>query len=141
MSASPRTDPLRIDHVGIAVRDLEAAATRYRMLLGVPPGYRERVVADGVDVVVFVLGSTRVELMAPFAPGSVQKFIDQRGEALHHLAYAVADLPAALARAEAAGAELIDRAPRPGAAGKLVAFIHPKSAHGVLTELVQVHDG
>jgi len=130
----------RVDHVGIAVRDLEAAATRYSRLLGVPLAYRERVASDGVDVVVFALGPTRVELVAPFAPGSVQKFLDQRGEALHHVAYAVTDLPAAMARAAAAGAELIDPEPRPGAGGKLVAFIHPKSAHGVLTELVQVHD-
>jgi methylmalonyl-CoA/ethylmalonyl-CoA epimerase len=104
----------------------------------VAPAYRERIAADGVEVAVFVLGPSRVELLTPTDPAStVHKFLEQRGEALHHLAYAVPDVHAALRQAQEAGAQLIDREPRPGAGGKLVAFIHPKSAHGVLTELVQ----
>lgn len=129
----------RIDHVGIAVRDLEAAAERYRRLLGTPPAYRERVASDGVDAVVFALGTSRVELLTPFLDGSpVDRFLGKRGEALHHLAYGVVDLRAAMARATAAGAELIDAEPRVGSGGTLVAFLHPKSVHGVLTELVQI---
>ncbi len=130
---------LRIDHVGIAVHDLEAAAVHYSRLLGVPPAYRERIIADGVDAVVFTLEASRIELLAPFEPSSpVQKFLGKRGEALHHLAYGVPDVRAALAQAAVAGAELIDAEPRLGSQGRLVAFIHPRSAHGVLTELVQV---
>jgi methylmalonyl-CoA/ethylmalonyl-CoA epimerase len=100
------------------------------------------VATDRVEVAVFVLGPSRVELLTATDPAStVYKFLERRGEALHHLAYAVSDVRAALRQAEDAGAQLIDREPRPGAGGKLVAFIHPKGAHGVLTELVQIDGG
>ncbi len=129
----------RIDHVGIAVHDLEAAAAHYSRLLGLPPAYRERVASDGVDAVVFALGASRVELLTPFVEGSpVDRFLKKRGEALHHLAFGVVDVRAAMVQAAAAGAQVIDAEPRVGSGGKLVAFLHPKSAHGVLTELVQI---
>jgi methylmalonyl-CoA/ethylmalonyl-CoA epimerase len=127
----------RVDHVGIAVRDLDVALAFYRQLAG-PPAHRELVAHDGVEVAFLNLGGTELELLASRAPdSSVQRFLDRRGEGLHHLALEVGDLAAELAEWRARGAQLIDEAPRPGARGRQVAFIHPRSALGVLVELCQ----
>ena len=127
----------RVDHVGIAVRDLDSALAFYRPLAG-PPIHRELVAGDGVEVAFLKLGETELELLASRGPDStVERFLERRGEGLHHLALEVPDLAAELAEWRARGAILIDEAPRPGARGRQVAFIHPRSAMGVLVELCQ----
>jgi methylmalonyl-CoA epimerase len=134
----PGVSALGIHHVGIAVRDLEAARARYELLFGARVEARERVEAQGVEAVALLLGeSGRVELLAPLADDTpVGRFIERRGEGMHHLAFAVEDLPAALAQLRAEGATLIDERPRTGIYGK-VAFVHHSSLGGVLSELVQ----
>ena len=127
----------RVDHVGIAVRDLDLALEFYRPLAG-PPIHRELVAGDGVEVAFLRMGETELELLASRGPeSSVQRFLERRGEGLHHLALEAGDLTAELAEWRARGAVLIDEAPRPGARGRQVAFIHPRSALGVLVELCQ----
>ena len=127
----------RVDHVGIAVRDLDLALAFYRPLAG-PPVHRELVAGDGVEVAFLRMGDTELELLASRGPeSSVQRFLERRGEGLHHLALEVGDLPAELAEWRSRGAVLIDEAPRPGARGRQVAFVHPRSALGVLVELCQ----
>ncbi len=133
--------PAAIDHVGLAVSDLDSAVDFYQRLLGVSPSHREDVPQDGVTTVFFELGSSSLELLASTSPDStIARFLERRGEGLHHLAYLVSDIDAELARWRSWGAELVDQAARPGARGRLVAFIHPKSAGGVLTELCQLRD-
>jgi len=134
----PGVSALGIHHVGIAVRDLEAARARYELLFGARVEARERVEEQGVEAVALLLGeSGRVELLAPLADDTpVGRFIERRGEGMHHLAFAVEDLPAALAQLRADGATLIDERPRTGIYGK-VAFVHHSSLGGVLSELVQ----
>ena len=128
----------QIDHVGIAVADMEAGIQRYRELLGVEPGTRKVMEVDGIDAAMLDLGSTHVELISPTRPDStVARFIERRGEGLHHVAYRVDDIRRALAEAREGGARLIDEEPRVGVMGHLVAFLHPASANGVLTELVE----
>ena len=126
-----------VHHVGIAVRRLDAAVERYR-LLGLSLDFMEDVPAAGVRVAFLNAGETRVELVTPLSASStVARFLEKRGEGLHHLAFATADVAAELAELERQGFELVDPAPRPGAHGSLVAFLHPRSSHGVLIELVQ----
>jgi methylmalonyl-CoA/ethylmalonyl-CoA epimerase len=134
----PGVSALGIHHVGIAVRDLELARERYERLFGARVEARERVDAQGVEALALLLGeSGRVELLAPLADDTpVGRFIARRGEGMHHLAFAVDDLDAALAGLRAAGAELIDEHPRMGIYGA-VAFVHHSSLGGVLSELVQ----
>jgi methylmalonyl-CoA epimerase len=133
--------PAAIDHVGLAVADLDAATAFYQRLLGVPPSHREEVPPDGVTAVFFDLGPSSLELLGSTrADSSLARFLERRGEGLHHLAYRVSDIEAELASWRGRGAELIDEHPRQGARGRLVAFIHPKSAGGVLTELCQLED-
>ena len=109
----------------------------YRPLAG-PPVHRELVAHDGVEVAFLKLGGTALELLASRGPdSSLQRFLERRGEGLHHLALEVGDVAAELAEWRARGAQLIDEAPRPGARGRQVAFIHPRSALGVLVELCQ----
>ncbi len=128
----------RIDHVGIAVHDLDQAIDLYERRLGLKPSMRERLEAEGVEVAMIPIGDSRIELLTPLgAESRLRKFLAERGEAVHHVAYATTDVGAALQRAGAAGAQLIDEAARPGAHGTRVGFIHPKSACGVLTELVE----
>lgn len=127
----------RVDHVGIAVRDLEAALELYRPIAG-PWVHREVVEADQVEVAFLRLGETELELLASRGPdSSVERFLERRGEGLHHLALEVRDVAAELAEWRSRGAQLIDEEPRPGSRGQLVAFIHPRSAAGVLVELCQ----
>lgn len=126
-----------VHHVGIAVRNLDAAVERYR-LLGLALDFVEDVPAAGVRVAFLNAGDMRVELLTPLtADTTVARFLEKRGEGLHHLAFRTADLVSELAQLEGQGFELVDRAPRPGAHGSRVAFLHPRSAHGVLIELVQ----
>ncbi len=128
----------RIDHVGIAVHDLDQAIDLYERRLGLKAISRERLEAEGVEVAMIPIGDSRIELLTPLgAESNLRKFLADRGEAVHHVAYATDDVGAGLRRAGEAGAQLIDQAARPGAHGTRVGFIHPKSACGVLTELVE----
>jgi methylmalonyl-CoA epimerase len=127
-----------LDHVGIAVEDLEASVERYRRLLGVEPVHRERVEDQGVEEVLFAAGSSFVQLLGPLGPDTpVGRSLARRGPGLHHVAYRVEDVAAALDHLRAEGARLVDEAPRPGSRGTLIAFIHPSAMGGVLVELVQ----
>ncbi len=134
----PGVSALGIHHVGVAVRDLEEARSRYERLFGARVEARERVEEQGVEAVALLLGEAgRVELLAPLAEDTpVGRFLARRGEGMHHLAFAVADLPAELEGLRAAGATLIDEQPRTGIYGA-VAFVHHESLGGVLSELVQ----
>lgn len=124
-------------HVGIAVQDLEAAIDRYRAF-GLSLDYVDEVPGQGVRVAFLQAGGIHVELVTPTGPEStVTSFLAKHGEGLHHLAFKVDDIASELVRLEKQGFVLIDRAPRPGAHGRSVAFLHPRSSHGVLLELVQ----
>jgi len=130
-----------LDHVGIAVRDLEDALRFYRDALGLEIEAPEDVASQRVRAHFIPLGDSAVELLEATAPDSpIAKYLEKRGPGLHHLTLRVEDIRAALAQLKARGARLIDETPRPGAHGSLVAFIHPSSAHGVLVELIQRND-
>ena len=127
-----------IAHIGIAVRDLKKAVELYSTLFGGAPVHTERVEEQHVNTAMFSFGGTSVELLESTAPGSfIAKFIDKRGEGMHHVSFMVDDIVAELERLRKAGFQLIDEKPRKGADNCLVAFIHPKSANGVLIELGQ----
>ena len=127
-----------IDHVAIAVADLEAAIDFYQRAFGATVTHREVVESDGVEEALLRVADSYVQLLTPTRPDSpVAKALEKRGEGLHHVGYRVADCAAALEAMKAAGAVAIDQAPRPGSRGTTVAFIHPKSAYGTLIELVQ----
>lgn len=127
-----------LDHVGIAVADLEEAVGHYRRTLGLEPVHRERVEDQGVEEVLFRIGASYVQLLGALGPGTpVGRFLASRGPGLHHVAYRVQDLPAALERLRTEGVPLIDEAPRPGSRGTRIAFVHPRGMGGVLVELVQ----
>jgi methylmalonyl-CoA/ethylmalonyl-CoA epimerase len=128
----------KIDHVGIAVPDIEAAVRAYEQLLGRSPSHREMVESDGIEAVMFEVGGSRVELLGSTGPTSkIARFLGQRGGGLHHVAYGVDDVQEALDTYTALGLRSLDICPRRGAAGRLVAFLHPSAAMGVLTELCQ----
>lgn len=128
----------RIDHVGIAVDDLEGAVERYRRLFGIEPAHREIVESQGVEEVLFALGDSFVQLLGALRPDTpVGRFLERRGPGLHHVGYLVEDLDESLRRLRAEGVRLIDEAPRPGSRGALIAFVHPADLGGVLVELVQ----
>ena len=127
-----------IDHVAIAVRDLDAAARWYEETLGATVAHRERIESDGVEEVLLRVGDSYVQLLTPTREDSpVAKYLERRGEGIHHVGYRVTDCGAALESMKAAGATVIDAAPRPGSRGTTVAFVHPRSAFGALVELVQ----
>ena len=131
-----------LDHVGIAVHSLDDSLPVFESITGGKGYGRERVEQQGVEVVFLGSGDARLELLAPTRDDSaVARFLAKRGPGMHHLCYRVGDIAAELDRYRAAGARLIDEAPRPGAAGHLVAFIHPKSTGGVLVELLQAGHG
>jgi methylmalonyl-CoA epimerase len=126
-----------IDHVGIAVADLEEAVERYRAL-GLRPVHRERVPDQGVEEVLFAVGGSYVQLLGALGPDTpVGRFLERRGEGVHHLGVRVDDVARELDRLRATGARLIDDAPRPGSRGTTIAFVHPSTTGGVLVELVQ----
>ncbi len=128
---------LALHHVGIVVNDLDAATAHYRAL-GFGEGENFDIPHQAVHAVVFAAGPGYVELIQPTDPdGPIARFMARRGEGMHHIAYAVPDLRAALRRLDAAGVRLIDAEPRTGTHGWQIAFIHPESCHGVLTELVE----
>jgi methylmalonyl-CoA/ethylmalonyl-CoA epimerase len=127
-----------IDHVGIAVDDLEAAVQEYGRAFGVEPAHRERVEDQGVEEVLFRVGSSYIQLLGALGPDTpVGRFLARRGEGVHHVGYRVEDVEAALKHLAAEGVRLIDGSPRPGSRGTTVAFVHPKGFRGVLVELVQ----
>lgn len=129
--------PQHVHHIGHAVPDLAAAIDTYERLLGAELEHREVVPEQGVEAASMHVGTSRIELLAPLGDDTpVGKFLIKRGPGMHHIAYEVPDIRAALAEAAAAGAELIDQTPRVGLFGLEVAFIHPESVHGVLVELV-----
>jgi methylmalonyl-CoA/ethylmalonyl-CoA epimerase len=132
----------RLDHVAIAVKDLDGALALYRDVLGLPVGGVERVAGQQVDVAFVGEEPGRIELICPTTPDSgVGRFLDKRGEGLHHVAVRVRDLDGTLASLKAQGVALIDEAARPGAHGTRVAFVHPRGARGVLLELVELPEG
>lgn len=130
--------PTQIDHVGIAVADLEAAVERYRTTLGLEPSHRERMEDQGVEEVLFEVGGSFVQLLGALGPDTpVGRFLERRGEGVHHVGYRVDSVAEALERLRAAGVRLIDETPRRGSRGTTIAFVHPKDMGGVLVELVQ----
>jgi methylmalonyl-CoA epimerase len=127
-----------IDHVGIAVLDLERAAGQYEAAFGMPLVHRETVESQGVEAALLEIGDAHVELLRPLGPETVVgRFVAKRGEGLHHVAYRVDDIDATLAGLRETGVELIDAEARVGIRGSRVAFLHPRVAAGVLTELVE----
>ena len=127
-----------IDHVGVAVEDVDAALALYRDSLGMPLVHRETIESQGVDAALLDCGDGHIEVLAPLGPDTpVGKFLARRGPGLHHVAYRVQDVAEALNALSAAGIRLIDETPRTGIRGSRVAFLHPTSTGGVLTEIVQ----
>jgi methylmalonyl-CoA/ethylmalonyl-CoA epimerase len=132
----------RIDHIGVAVEDLDGAIALYQQRLGMPVQHRETVEEQGVEAVVLGVGESHVELLRPLGPDTaVGKFLARSGPGLHHVAYRTDDIDSALDAIRGAGLELIDERPRIGIRGARVAFLHPKSTGGVLTELVEAPEG
>lgn len=129
----------KIYHLGYAVEDIDAAARFYEEHFGARVGDPEEVEEQGIVATTFEVGESMIELVQPTRPDSpVGKFLTQRGEGFHHVAFEVDDLEAALMELKEKGVELIDEEPRIGAGGTRMAFLHPKGAHGVLTELVEL---
>ncbi|MCK4176047.1 methylmalonyl-CoA epimerase [Aciditerrimonas ferrireducens] len=127
-----------IDHVAIAVADLDAAVAWYERAFGAQVVHRERVESDGVEEALLAVADSFVQLLTPTREDSpVAKFLASRGEGLHHVGYRVADCAAALQAVKDSGGRVIDEQPRPGSRGTTVAFVHPKAAFGTLIELVQ----
>ncbi len=129
---------VEIDHVAIAVRDLDAAVAWYAETFGARVVHREVVESDGVAEALIAVADSYVQLLTPTrADSPVGRFLEARGEGLHHVGYRVADCAAALAAVRAQGGRVLDEAPRPGSRGTLVAFVHPRAAFGTLIELVE----
>jgi len=132
---------MKIDHLGIAVRSINDSLRFYRDALGISPHGTERVEDQGVTVALLPMGESRIELLEPFAEDTpVGRFIAKRGEGIHHVCYEVEDLGSKLEEMKLKGVRVLDGYPRRGAEGKLVAFLHPATASGVLVELVQKVD-
>jgi len=132
----------RIDHIGVAVEDIDAAIELYRDGFGMELAHRETVSSQGVEAVLLDVGDGHVELLAPLGPETpVGRYMAKNGAGLHHVAYAVGDIDAALEQIAAAGIQLIDSEPRVGIRDSRVAFLHPRSTGGVLTEIVEPAGG
>jgi methylmalonyl-CoA/ethylmalonyl-CoA epimerase len=132
----------RIDHIGVAVEDLDGAIALYEQRLGMPVQHRETVEEQGVEAVLLGVGESHVELLRPLGPDTaVGRFLARSGPGLHHVAYGTDDIDSSLAAVRGAGLALIDERPRIGIRGSRVAFLHPKSTGGVLTELVEAPEG
>jgi methylmalonyl-CoA epimerase len=128
----------RIDHVGIAVEDLDGALALFEGTFGMPAVHRETVTEQGVEAALLDVGENHVELLRPLGPDTpVGKFLAKRGPGIHHVAYQVTDVEAALQQCKDAGLRLIDETPRTGIRNSRVAFLHPAASGGVLTEIVQ----
>lgn len=129
---------IRIEHIGIAVKDLDRAEEVYTRLLGEAPYKREEVESEGVITSFFRTGPNKIELLESTRPdGPIAKAIDKRGEGIHHIAFEVADIRAEMERLRAEGFTVLNEEPKRGADNKLVCFVHPKGTHGVLVELCQ----
>ena len=127
-----------IDHVGIAVADLEEAVELYRRTFGIEPTHRERIDDQGVEEVLFAVGESYVQLIGALGPDTpVGRFLDTRGPGVHHVAYRVDDVAEALDDLRSNGVRLVDETPRAGSRGTRIAFVHPKGVGGVLVELVE----
>jgi len=132
---SPLTD---VDHVGIAVLDLEGAVEEYRAAFALEPAHRERMEEQGVEEVLFSIGTSYIQLLGALGPDTpVGRFLERRGEGVHHIGYRVGNLDKALDRLRDAGVPLLDDRGRRGSRGTTVAFVHPRGFRGVLVELVQ----
>jgi methylmalonyl-CoA epimerase len=132
----------RIDHIGVAVEDLEEALALYERDFAITLVHRETVTEQGVEAVLLDVGENHVELLAPLGPDTpVGKFLAKKGPGLHHVAYQTADIDAELERLKAAGLRLIDEQPRTGIRNSRVAFLHPAATGGVLTEIVEPPHG
>lgn len=129
---------LKTDHIGIAVKDLAVSVSIFEKLLNSPCYKTEKVESENVNTAFFQKGETKIELLESTDPGGViTKFIERKGEGLHHIAFEVADIKAEMARLQAEGFILLNEEPKPGADNKLVCFLHPKGTNGVLIELCQ----
>ncbi|HSN54829.1 MAG TPA: methylmalonyl-CoA epimerase [Candidatus Sulfomarinibacteraceae bacterium] len=129
---------INLDHVAIAVEDLDRAIAEYRTRYGVEPVHRERVQSQGVEEAMIPVGGSFVQLLMPLSADTpVGRFLESKGEGLHHVAYAVVDIEAALDHLRSQGARLIDDQPRVGGRGARIAFVHPKDLAGTLIELVE----
>jgi len=132
----------RIDHIGVAVEDLDAGIALYERSFEMELAHRETVESQGVEAVLLDVGDGHVELLAPLGPDTpVGKYLERKGPGLHHVAYAVDDVDGELDRLAEAGVELIDAEARTGIRGSRVAFLHPRSTGGVLTEIVEPAEG
>ena len=128
----------RIDHIGVATEDLEGSLALYEQTLGMPLAHRETVESQGVEAALLDVGDGHVELLRPLGPDTpVGKYLAKKGPELHHVAYAVGDIDDVLAKLKEAGVELIDEEARVGIRNSRVAFLHPRSTGGVLTEIVE----
>ncbi len=128
----------KIEHIGIAVKDIDQANTLYEQLLGIPPYKQEVVESESVITSFFRIGENKIELVASTKEdGPIGKFISKKGEGIHHIAFDVDDIEKELERLEKEGFQLINKTPKKGADNKLVAFVHPKTTNGVLVELCQ----
>ena len=128
----------KVEHIALAVEDLESAIAHYADIWGLEVSHRERVEDQGVEEAMLPLGDVFLQLLGPTGPDTtVGKFIARRGEGLHHIAYEVDDLEGTLANLKEKGVPLIDEVPRRGGRGHMVAFVHPKGNHGLLVELIQ----
>lgn len=132
----------KIEHIGIAVSDIDQANELYNKLLGTPPYKSEEVRSQGVITSFFKTGPNKIELVAPTSPDSpIAKYLDKKGEGLHHIAFDVADIRQEMQRLKEEGFRLLSEEPQQGADNKLICFVHPKSANGVLIELCQENNG
>jgi methylmalonyl-CoA/ethylmalonyl-CoA epimerase len=128
----------KIEHIGIAVKDLDAANALYTKLFGAPPYKQEAVESEGVMTSFFMNGPNKIELLVATNPDSpIAKFIEKKGEGIHHIAFDVEDIHAEMARLKAEGFILLNETPKKGADNKLICFLHPKGTNGVLVELCQ----
>jgi methylmalonyl-CoA epimerase len=127
-----------IDHVGLAVRDIDATVDWYRTAFGATVAHRERIESDGVDEALIKVADSYVQILTPYADTSpLAKYMERNGEGIHHVGYRVADCAAVLEHVKASGARVVDEHPRTGSRGTTVAFLHPKSTFGALIELVE----
>lgn len=128
----------KIEHIGIAVKDLEVSCSLYEKLLGVAAYKRERVASEGVDTAFFQTGESKIELLASITgSGTIAAYLEKKGEGIHHIAFAVTDILKEMARLRANGFTLLNEEPRRGADNKLICFVHPKGTNGVLIEICQ----
>ena len=127
-----------IDHVGIAVNDLDATVAWYQQMFGATVAHRERIESDGVDEALIKVADSYIQLLTPFTDTSpLAKYMEKNGEGIHHIGYRVADCDQVLEHVKAEGARVVDEHPRTGSRGTTVAFLHPKTAQGTLIELVE----